>query len=79
MQDAGQVCAVLIKARQPLSSGGRRQQGVGNGRVTITQALQLLDIAAVLPLGQQHQIEQHIGDAFAGRQHHAQLRRWLRL
>ena len=72
MQDPEQVLAVAVEARQVRLGGLRRQQLLGDGRVTRAQLGEFTAIGAVLALGERHEAQQRVRDALAGRQDHGE-------
>ena len=74
LQHAGQIGDIAIEFGQILGGRALIEQGRGDARVPLAQRREPLPPVGILALGQRHQLEQRVGDAFAGRQHDRQPR-----
>ena len=73
VQDAFDVVTVAVEAGHvELARVGRDSSGFGDGVVPRAQRIELTAPAVVLRFGARDEAEQRIGDAAAGREHHAQ-------
>ena len=74
VQHAFQIGAIAVEARQPVGARRGVQQRLGDDLVPLAQRQQLGGHGRILPLGQVHQAQQHVGHALGRGQHHGQPR-----